>query len=89
MLVSQKEKLDHTEKTLFKTTCFKFYNKNEEELCIKVIPSRGNGDYLLDSVCCNEAFWQLANRECYPNSASKFQIFLIHKIKTQQRRKAR
>ena len=46
---------------LFKTMCFKLVNENEQELCIKVMPSRGNRDCLLDSACHSEVIRQLAN----------------------------
>ena len=56
LLISQKEKLEHGEQTLFKTTYFKLINDNEEELCIKVMSNRGNRDYLLDPLCRSEVF---------------------------------
>ena len=71
LLASQKEKLEHVKKTLFKTMCFRLMNKNKEELHVKVMPNRGYEDYLLDSVCHSEVFRQLTNGEHYPNCTLK------------------
>ena len=60
--------------------CFRLINKNKEELCVRVMPNRGHGNCLLDSVRHSEVFRQLTNREYYPNYTSKLQKFLINKI---------